>query len=82
MQELTFFVVWFVTDSLFCFYQAPKHPLNNVNIQELSAAAASMMIFFSSRILEHAMTMNSLLYSVIVHEMFPGSIILETFEKD
>jgi len=48
-----------------------------MNIQELSAAAASLIFF--SRILTRTMTMDSLLCAVVSHEMFSDIIILETF---
>lgn len=79
MQELAFiYLISFVHRFIVFFFQAPNHPQNNMNIQKLSAAAAGLIF---SRILAHTMLINSLLYAVVVHEMFPDIVILENFQK-
>lgn len=76
VQELAF--ILFVTDSLFAFVRLPTtHWTTWIfrSCQQLQPA------WFFSRILVYTMTMNSLLYAVVVHELFSDMIILELFQK-
>lgn len=46
---ISFYLFHFVCDRfIVCFCQAANHPLNNMNIQELSAAAASLIFLKNS----------------------------------
>lgn len=47
--RISFYLFHFACDRfIVCICQAPYHPLNNMNIQELSAAAASLIFFLKN----------------------------------